>query len=125
MKERSSRQRAAVYRAVREARDHPTAQDVFSAVRRELPQISLATVYRNLLRLVEEGKVRAVHAARLAVRYEGVLDDHGHFICSACGTIGDLSPSITPAALEQLCAAGFAIERTSITVHGICPRCNH
>ncbi|HYD47897.1 MAG TPA: transcriptional repressor [Terriglobales bacterium] len=123
MRERCSKQRVAVQRAVCDSRQHPTAHEVYDVVRRELPNVSLATVYRNLVRLVADGKLRAVHTGDLPVRYEGGLAEHGHFVCTVCGCIFDLSEDAGGSARNRLEAAGFRIDRAVITLHGACPSC--
>ena len=80
----------AVLRAVDGMRDHPTAQQVFDRVRRELPQVSLGTVYRNLDRLTREGRVRVLRLDSGAGHYDTVERPHDHFVCECCGVVIDV-----------------------------------
>ncbi len=57
--QRATRQLEAVFEALQGDHTHPFADEVYQRVRQTLPRISLATVYRNLQRLVEEGKIRS------------------------------------------------------------------
>src|SRR5271154_6806087 len=83
---RFTRQRAAVFAYLRGVESHPTAEQVFAAVRQHLPNISLATVYKALEALVDAGV-----AARLAddsggsVRYDGRAESHYHLRCQRTG----------------------------------------
>ena len=63
---RYSKQREAIRTYMEGRHDHPTADNVYAAVREKLPNISLGTVYRNLMQLVDAGELQvagAVHAA--------------------------------------------------------------
>jgi Fe2+ or Zn2+ uptake regulation protein len=99
---RYTRQRAAVFDYLRSADAHPTAEEVFDAVRRQIPHISLATVYKALDALV---------ACRLAVkladadgpaRYDGRRDAHYHLRCLKTGRVHDLSVPFDPDLLDKL-----------------------
>jgi Fe2+ or Zn2+ uptake regulation protein len=94
-------------------------------VRKKLPRISLATVYRNLQRLVEDGKVRTVLLDERIVRYDPEVSDHDHFICETCGGISDIflerdrRVDLTP-----LAQAGFIVTSLNLTVYGVCHVCS-
>lgn len=124
MKERRTRQLAAVQAVVREAHDHPSAEEVHRRVRRTLPRVSLGTVYRNLQKLAAQQEVRVVQLADRAARYDGMLDDHDHFLCERCGAVTDLarSRSATPKCAE-LGRAGYVVRAHAMTLYGVCPRC--
>jgi Fe2+ or Zn2+ uptake regulation protein len=99
---RYTRQRAAVYAYLRAVECHPTAEQVFAAVRRQIPNISLATVYKALEALVD-----ANLAARLAddtgpVRYDGRSDAHYHLRCERTGQVRDLALPYDPHLLDKL-----------------------
>ena len=100
---RYTRQRAEVFACLRSVDTHPTAEQVFSAVRRRLPTISLATVYKALEALVDAGL-----AARLAddsggpVRYDGRPEAHYHLRCQRTGQVLDLTLPYDPGLLERL-----------------------
>jgi Fe2+ or Zn2+ uptake regulation protein len=99
---RCTRQREAVYGYLRSVTCHPTAEQVFAAVRRRLPHISLATVYKSLDALVSAGV-----AARLAdgagpARYDGRSDAHYHFRCARTGEVVDLPLPYDPQLLQKL-----------------------
>lgn len=94
---RCTRQRQAVYSALCEADSHPTADELFKAVRRELPGVSLATVYNTLETLVEHQLVRKLPVAEggASARYDADLDPHYHARCARTGRVFDLSESIS------------------------------
>lgn len=124
MKARQTRQLAAVYDAVQSARDHPTAEDVFERVRGRLPRVSLGTVYRNLQKLVSQERIRIVHLADRTARYDGMLEDHDHFVCEQCGALTDLARRETAAPeCTALRAAGYGVRTHAVTFYGRCPAC--
>jgi Fur family peroxide stress response transcriptional regulator len=100
---RFTRQRAAVFDYLRAVDIHPTAEQVFLAVRRQIPNISLATVYKALEALVDAGL-----AARLAdnaggpVRYDGRAEAHYHLRCEQTGQLRDLPLSYDPHLLDRI-----------------------
>ncbi len=124
MKERQTRQRAAVYAVVSAAHDHPTAEQVHARVRRRLPQVSLGTVYRNLEMLAAQQRVRVVHLADHATRYDGMLEEHDHFLCERCGMVTDLlRPQRIRASSVKLAEAGYTVRTQAVTFYGVCPKC--
>jgi Fe2+ or Zn2+ uptake regulation protein len=99
---RYTRQRAAVFAFLRTATGHPTAEQVFAAVRREIPNISLATVYKALEALVD-----CKLAARLTdddgtSRYDGRSDAHYHLRCLETGRVCDLPIPYDPELLDKV-----------------------
>ena len=122
MKEqRYSQQRERIYQAVRDSREHPTAQMVYDALRPELPKLSLGTVYRNLQQMASEG--RLVQLDGPVARFDAVLETHTHLRCACCGQVVD---GVLPcdAALDRAAMAeGWTITGHSLTFTGICPAC--
>lgn len=121
---RHSRQREAIRRFVEGRCDHPTAHEVYLGVLPEFPQISLGTVYRNLMQLGEAGAVRIVDAGDGTARFDGRVSEHQHFRCTRCGRVEDVE---IPAAfdLAQLLKPGLPGVATSytLTVQGLCRDC--
>ena len=110
---------------------HPTADWVYRQVRRQLPRVSLGTVYRNLRLLVEEGLVKELPGAagresgrsRLA-RFDGNTSVHHHFTCSKCGRIQDLTEPVDRSLDRQMAArTGLHISHHRIEFFGRCPTC--
>src|SRR5438874_13676562 len=86
---RLTRPRRLILDVVRATDAHPTAALVYRRVRRRLPRVSLATVYRNLRVLAAEG-VLAERADAGGLRFDGNAEPHDHFTCVACGRIHDV-----------------------------------
>jgi Fur family ferric uptake transcriptional regulator len=120
---RSTRQQRLVFEAVSTTRAHPTAEWVYEAVRRRLPRVSLGTIYRNLQRLVGEGRLRSFERDGLT-RYDADLELHDHFACVRCGLLMDIprAPEVLPAE-RRLRARGFSVEGRTLEFHGLCRKC--
>jgi Fur family peroxide stress response transcriptional regulator len=117
-------QRAAVFRYLRQVTHHPTADEIFTAVRNEIPDISLATVYKALEALVSAGLARKVTLGDGPARYDGRTDAHDHFRCLGCGAVVDLDHCRDPEWARQLeRLAGFEVVDVHLEVVGYCPAC--
>jgi Fur family transcriptional regulator, peroxide stress response regulator len=101
---RCTAQRLAVYDQLSRAVDHPTAEDVFHAVRRPIPKISLATVYKALEALVAVGVATKLTAGigGTRSRYDARRDLHYHFRCLRSGIVHDLPTRFDPDLITKL-----------------------
>lgn len=90
-KERLTCQKKAVMEFLENNRSHPSAEDIYQAVRKRLPQISRATVYRIVRVLKEKGEIREIPLE--PARYDARKEFHFHFVCLACGRVEDIRPS--------------------------------
>jgi Fur family ferric uptake transcriptional regulator len=124
VRKRATRQLAAVYEALQEDRSHPSAGEIYRRVRKKLPRISLGTVYRNLQRLVAEGKIRMFLLGERVARYDPMIEEHDHFICQRCGHIEDvLLKRQRQVNLAPLLAEGITVTALTLTIQGLCQRC--
>jgi Fur family transcriptional regulator, peroxide stress response regulator len=121
--QRFTDQRAAVYRCLLGTTDHPTADEVFTAVRGEIADISLATVYKALETLVSCNLAVKLAYGDDSARYDARTDDHYHSRCVRCGQVRDV-PGEAPVALPQINAgAGFRVQGYRVEVIGLCAAC--
>jgi len=117
-------QRRTVYQALSGRRDHPTADQVFDAVRERLPGLSRTTVYRVLDTLVEAGFARKVQHAGGVARFDPITERHHHLVCEACGRLVDVDDAAVPALrLPQARGSGFRITDYSVSFIGLCGDC--
>ncbi len=86
---RMTRQRQVVLDVVRRLDTHPTADEVYDHVRRRLPRVSLATVYRNLETLSGQGLIHKIGHCDIQMRFEADLHPHLHLRCIDCGDLRD------------------------------------
>ena len=116
-----SLQRELVKDILKNRTDHPTADMVYAAARERAPQISLATVYRNLKTLAESGEIVTLETADKKLRYDGKVNGHAHFICNCCGRIYDVwAPPRVP---EELSQNGFTVTESKSVYYGFCGEC--
>lgn len=123
--QRFTEQRAAVYRFLASTDKHPTADEVFLAVRSEVPVISLATVYKSLETLVGCGLAVKLTYGDGSARYDGRTDPHHHARCVQCSRIFDLPghlPREDLSALEQG-SDGFQVTGYRLELTGFCREC--
>ena len=124
--QRFTEQRAAVYRFLLGTTAHPTADDVFTSVRSEIPDISLATVYKSLETLVGCGLAVKLTYGDGSARYDGRTDPHHHARCLQCGAVVDIGGRLEPAALARLGPVnGFAVEGYRLELVGYCEGCRN
>jgi Fur family transcriptional regulator, ferric uptake regulator len=120
---RLTRPRRLILDVVRATDAHPSAALVHRRVRRVLPRVSLATVYRNLRRLAAEGLLRE-RAEAGELRFDGNTDPHDHFTCIACGRVYDVPTRAGSAAPTRvMTAAGFEILDRRVELYGRCAAC--
>jgi Fur family peroxide stress response transcriptional regulator len=113
-------QRQHVYGVLLQQRDHPTAEQVFIRAKREMPEISMATVYNCLDALVKCGLARQVTLGRGAARFCPNMRQHCHFYCDACDSVFDVDLPGEPG-IEL--PPGYQAARYEIAIHGRCAAC--
>ena len=122
--QRFTEQRASVYRFLRQTDEHPSADDVFTAVRRVIPDISLATVYKSLETLVTCGLASKLTYGDGSARYDGRTDPHPHARCLSCGEVQDLPGELQPESLDAIGSLpGFTVEGMRVELVGVCDEC--
>ena len=125
MKETLTGNAQAVLDAVRVAGNHPTAQEIYDKVRHTRPNIGLASVYRILHMLTEQGMIREIGRSEES-RYDGQVVRHDHAVCTECGTLIDLPDDIalTKEHLQAVAwQAGIELESHEVRLYGKCTAC--
>ncbi|MGN0447328.1 MAG: transcriptional repressor [Acutalibacteraceae bacterium] len=119
---RASKQRDAVLKNLISRFDHPSAEDIYLDVKKEIPSISLATVYRNLKLLESEGKIIKL-STPYCDRFDGHTHSHFHFTCNHCGKVKDLENKGN-INVESICQGyGGTVTGFSLMFFGVCPDC--
>lgn len=123
-----TQQRLAIMEALAASREHPSAEQLHKTVQRRIPNLSLATVYKNLEALKAIGAVADVNPLHQQGRYEAALPGvgagrpHHHLVCVSCKKVRDLHD----AELDRLRvrdAQGFDIRAVRVQAEGLCPDC--
>jgi Fe2+ or Zn2+ uptake regulation protein len=116
-------QRRAIVRTLLEDHSHPTAEQIFTRVNREMPDISPATVYNTLHELVEMGVLLELDLGLGERRYDVITTDHAHLVCLVCGSVSDVSCDFAALELPSGHGHGFQVVNRCVTFFGYCPDC--
>ena len=100
---------------------HPTVDQIYNGLKKEVPTLSKATVYNTLNLLIEARLARVVTIEDNETRYDIKISNHGHFKCELCGTIFDFTVNIDNFISDEL--SEFKINEKNVYFKGICPRC--
>ena len=119
------RKRDAILHCVRSTDAHPSAEWVYEHVKIQVPDISLATVYRNLSLFKEQGLITSLGTVKGVERFDGNTEPHVHFICTQCGSVLDLPEISVPEELNSAVArsSGGRVDNCQLSFTGICGKC--
>ena len=119
-----SRQRELILNTVLEHNVHPTADYVYSFLRKDNPNLSLGTVYRNLSLLAENGTIRKISIPNGSDRFDGCMHEHYHMVCERCGGVYDIELDGLHSLDERIeQETGFVVTGHELIVNGICNHC--
>lgn len=124
MNKRNTIQKTLVLEVAHRLRRHVTADEVYDEVVKTHPNISKATVYRNLKQLAKDGRIRRVDVANGADCFDYILEDHYHARCLKCGKIMDVKMNYMEhleTAIED--SEDFVFSGHDIMFKGICKEC--
>jgi Fe2+ or Zn2+ uptake regulation protein len=120
---RNTNQKLKVLEHLRSVKTHPTAEQVYIEVRKDLPAITLATVYRNLNQMAERREILRLEINK-EYHYDGDTCCHQHCVCNKCGKIIDLfQENISKNALKKLDCKEFNAECVIVIFNGVCKGC--
>ena len=124
MMKRNTIQRSLVFEAVNKLQCHATADEIYQTIMKEHPNISRATVYRNLKLLSETGEIRKMEIPGGPDRFDHRIQEHCHVRCEKCGRVFDVDMEyITGLEKNIMESHGFAFTGYDILFRGICPDC--
>ncbi len=119
-----SKQREVIREALAGRCDHPTADNIYTSIKQNYPNISLGTVYRNLNLLVEIGEAIKIPGKNGSDRFDATTEIHYHFVCESCGEVSDIDMPIIEDV--ELLASKYTDSRLTsheISFYGICKCC--
>lgn len=120
---RNTPQRRVIHEELCRLNNHPTAAEIYTAVRKKLPRVSLGTVYRNLDVLYEDGIINKLEFAGAETRFDGITRPHCHVRCTGCGRVADvLDPGADLATLPDR-LGGMKVTGHRLEYTGICADC--
>jgi Fe2+ or Zn2+ uptake regulation protein len=117
-------QRQSIFRALEGDVSHPSAERVHEKVRREMPNVSLKTVYQTLNDLAELGAISVLDVGTGSARFDpNVETTHHHLVCRSCGKVRDLAADFPGLAVSHRAAQGFAVDSAEVVFRGLCDEC--
>ncbi len=123
MQLRMTNQREMILRELKKSKKHLTADELYERVRKFMPRISLATVYRNLEILSDAGMIRKLEISGRQKRFDSELEDHDHIYCVQCHRIENLDIGENQVDLAVVDTKGYTITGRRLEVTGLCPKC--
>lgn len=123
--EKYSKQKEEIFKFIKEAKNHPTAEEIYLKLNETNFNVSRGTVYRNLNTLVEKKLVNKIFISNLPDRFEFIDKPHNHAICTECGKVFNFHYDIDDEKLKKsvLKETDLKIFSNEITIYGICNSC--
>ncbi len=124
MNRRHSKQRETILAMLRSTRAHPTADQIYDEVRKQVPRISKGTVYRDLKILQEDGAVKELSLPDTVSRFDATTEPHYHFRCDRCKRVFDLDEPVDQALDERVAnRTGYKVTHHELEFRGLCRDC--
>lgn len=123
---RYSKQRETIYQVLKQDHTHPSADTIYINVKKEIPDISLGTVYRNLNFLVDQKRIKRLDWGDGVVHFDATTSPHYHMICDECGAICDvmLDEDTVHSFIDNVYKqTGESIHGVDVLFHGTCQQC--
>ena len=121
---RMTHQREIILDELRRSKTHPTADELYERIKKKLPRISLATVYRNLEILSETGLIKKLEISGRQKRFDWNPQDHDHVYCTKCHRVDNIPTETAPLlSIEPNQQKGYRITGCRIEFYGLCPNC--
>ena len=122
---RQSKQRERILYLLRSTTTHPTADWLYDNLKKEFPNLSLGTIYRNLTILIEQGLVRKIRFGSTFDRFEANITPHYHLICEQCGKMQDFDMPVDMELNDKASQfTDFKVQRHKLEFYGICKSCS-
>ena len=119
-----SKKRDRILEILEKTDTHPTADWIYDRVKKEFPDLSMGTVYRNLNILIEQGLVQKFDFGNTFDRFDAKLIPHYHFICEKCGSVFDLEiPADNELNTKINKTTNFIIKKHRLEFFGECIKC--
>ena len=120
----TTHQRMVIYRVLVQSDDHPSPEAVYERVSREIPEISRATVYKNIHTFLDAGMLREVNELHQTSRLDANLERHHHLICTSCRKVVDIqAEELDSIRISEPELDGFQIKEYRVEARGLCPAC--
>lgn len=123
---RMTHQREIILQELKKSKNHPSADELYERVKKKMPRISLATVYRNLEILSETGAINKIEISGRQKRFDWDRSKHDHIFCIHCHKVDNIDiDTTTKPALGPLDSRGYQVEGCRVEFYGYCPKCKN
>jgi Fe2+ or Zn2+ uptake regulation protein len=125
-KTRMTKQRKAILEVLKNTDSHPTADSIYDEVKKNIPNISLGTVYRNLNVLHTMGKIMILDYGGTYSRFDGNPENHYHFHCEECGQLFDINHPVMDEIDKTVeDDTSFTVNFHRLEFYGLCNKCKN
>lgn len=121
--ERITNQKQLILDYIRSVHSHPTVEEIYLAVKKKLPRISIGTVYRNLEKFVKDEIILEIKGD--IKRFDGDISEHQHFICDRCENVFDIFENkniLNKNIIKKISQIG-TIKKYDFYIYGVCKKC--
>lgn len=123
---RMTHQREIILDELNRSKTHPTADELYSCIKKKLPRISLATVYRNLEILSGAGLIQKLEVSGRQKRFDWNPEQHNHIYCTQCQGVDNIAtPEVQAPYIGPMQEKGYCITGCRIEFFGLCPTCQN
>lgn len=118
-------QRLSIFKFLRQTREHPSAETIYTNLQEEHPTMSLATVYKTLDAFVQHGLIQQLNLGEDSYRYDADTMPHSHLQCTKCKKVTDIPKLKYADALddEVRTITGYTLTSQQLYFYGLCPEC--
>ncbi|RGD75423.1 Fur family transcriptional regulator [Anaerofustis stercorihominis] len=117
-----TKQRRLIYSIITNSKEHLSAEEIYESAKREMPNIAIGTIYRNLNLMVRDGEIRKVEIHNAPDRFDKNINNHDHLICDECGKLKDIVIKDFDKIIEEHSVDN--ITSYDLNIHYVCPECN-
>ncbi|SCH87075.1 MULTISPECIES: Fur family transcriptional regulator [unclassified Romboutsia] len=119
-----SKQREIILNEVMNSHLHPTADNIYTSLKKDNPELSLGTVYRNLSQLTKKGIISKLSITGQSDRFDKNIKPHAHLICEKCNNIFDVeSDNIYKFINDLSYEKDITISNYNLVLNGVCSHC--
>lgn len=118
---RNTKQKGEILKVLEMAKGPLSIKEIYELSRKNLDNLGIATVYRTVNHLMENGSIHEIHLPGESSRFEASNHHHHHFHCKQCDRVFDIE--ICPIPLDKS-PKGFTVDTHEIILYGTCSDCN-
>lgn len=122
--QKKTKQRESILKVLKGTQSHPTVEWIYNEVRKEIPTISLGTVYRNLKLLSERGDILELDLSGKLSRYDAYIENHYHFRCDKCDSVSNVTEPVNNDIDDRVASdMGCWVTHHRLEFRGLCSDC--